>query len=105
MKDNRSSELNILRQLPQVELVLAPTCYGFYKYLNEEQRAEARQTYSQLLRRAISAATQPELYEPAALGTWIAVFAAVLAVYAAELAAVLERAKFVRMQAAAWEQN
>lgn len=52
-----------------------------------------------------SAATQPELYEPAALGTWIAVFAAVLAVYAAELAAVLERAKFVRMQAAAWEQN
>ncbi len=60
LKDNRSSELNILRRLPQVELVLAPTCYGFYKYLNEEQRAEARQTYSQLLRRAISAATQPD---------------------------------------------
>lgn len=65
LKDNRSSELNILRSLPQVELVLAPTCYGFYKFLNEQQRAEARQTYSQLLRQALHAASRPE--QPARL--------------------------------------
>ena len=57
LKDNRSSELNILRQLPQVDLVQAPTSFGFYKYLDEQQKAAARQTYSRLLRQAIGAAT------------------------------------------------
>lgn len=60
LKDNQSSELNILAALPQIELVQAPQSFGFYKNLNEEQRSAARQTYSQLLRRAISTALAPE---------------------------------------------
>ena len=56
MKNNRSSELNILRQLPQIQLVQATECFGFYKYLNEEQRAAAAQVCGQLLEQAIAAA-------------------------------------------------
>ena len=60
LKDNRSSELNILTALPHIELVQAPQSFGFYKNLNDEQRAAARQTYSQLLRQAIRAAVNSE---------------------------------------------
>ena len=49
MKNNRSSELNILRQLPQIQLVQATECFGFYKYLNDEQRAAAATVCSNLL--------------------------------------------------------
>lgn len=56
MKNNRSSELNILRQLPQIQLVQAAECFGFYKYLNEEQRAAAARVCSSLLEQAIAAA-------------------------------------------------
>lgn len=56
LKDNQSSELNILRQIPLVEIVQATPIRGFYKNLNDEQRAAARQTAGQLLRRAIAAA-------------------------------------------------
>ncbi len=57
LKDNQSSELNILRQLPEVEIVQAEAVHGFYKNLNDEQRAAARQTAEQLLHRAIAAAS------------------------------------------------
>ena len=56
MKNNRSSELNILRQLPQIQLVQATECFGFYKYLNDEQRAAAATVCSGLLEQAIAAA-------------------------------------------------
>ncbi len=56
MKNNRSSELNILRQLPQIQLVQATECFGFYKYLNDEQRAAAATVCSNLLEQAIAAA-------------------------------------------------
>lgn len=58
MKNNRSSELNILRQLPQIQLVQAEQCFGFYKYLNEEQQAAAALVCSQLLEQAIAAAEE-----------------------------------------------
>lgn len=56
MKNNRSAELNILRQLPKIQLVQAKQCFGFYKYLDDEQRAAAAQVCSQLLEQAIAAA-------------------------------------------------
>lgn len=61
MKDNRSSELNILRQLPQICLVQAEKCFGFYKYLNAEQRAAAKVVCGNLLEQAIAAAAESRL--------------------------------------------
>ncbi len=58
LKDNQSSELSILRQIPQITLVQAAPTHVFYKNMTVEQQAEARLVCRELLERAITAATE-----------------------------------------------
>lgn len=56
LKDNQSSELSILRQIPQITLVQAAPTPGFYKHMTDTQRAEAKLACTGLLEQAITAA-------------------------------------------------
>ena len=53
LKNNRSSERNILGKIPEIHLVSSEKIYGFYKNLSEKQKAEAKVTYTKLLESAI----------------------------------------------------
>ena len=52
-KDGSSSELRALRALPDVEVRVCQTPYGFFKFLSEEQRARAAADYTALLREVL----------------------------------------------------
>ena len=53
LKDGSSSELNILRALPNVETACCEQNFGFFKSMNEQTKATARQAYSALLEDAM----------------------------------------------------
>ncbi len=52
-KDGSSSELNVLRTLPNVEVRLCETHYGFIWEMDEDEAARAREDYTRLLRGAL----------------------------------------------------
>jgi cob(I)alamin adenosyltransferase len=56
LKNNRSSELAILRSVPNIKIVQSDKIFGFYKNLSPEQRAEAAANAEELLKRATAAA-------------------------------------------------
>ena len=49
LKDGSSSELNILRALRNVEVACCGQNFGFFKSMDEQTKAAARQAYSALL--------------------------------------------------------
>ncbi len=49
LKDGSSSELNILRALPNVEVACCEQNFGFFKSMDEQTKAAARQAYFALL--------------------------------------------------------
>ena len=49
LKDGSSSELNILRTLPNVEVACCEQNFGFFRSMDEQTKAAARLTYSALL--------------------------------------------------------
>ena len=53
LKDGSSSELKILRNLENIEVLTCETRYGFYKNMNEETRERARADYSALFERVV----------------------------------------------------
>ena len=57
-KDGTSSELRVLETIPGVRVLVCPRKYGFFKRMNEEQRAAAREDFTALLRSALSAARE-----------------------------------------------
>lgn len=57
-KDGSSSEIDVLRSLPNLTVDLCPVTYGFYKFMDEERRKAARQDYRALLDRVLTAARQ-----------------------------------------------
>jgi cob(I)alamin adenosyltransferase len=56
LKNNRSSELAILRNVPNIKIIQSDKIFGFYKNLSPEQRAEAAVNAEELLKRATTAA-------------------------------------------------
>lgn len=58
LKDNSSSELNVLEAIENISLVMSPKCFGFYWKMTESQKDEARRTYSSLLESAVRQATE-----------------------------------------------
>ena len=53
LKDGRSSELNILRELPQIKVLSCTRCFGFFWNMSEEQKEEARKAYTDLFEEAV----------------------------------------------------
>ncbi len=55
-KDGTSSEIKILKSLEQVEVFVCTTQHGFYKFMNEEQKAAAQRDFTELLKNALAQA-------------------------------------------------
>lgn len=56
LKDGTSSELHILRQLPQMQVLVCEECFGFFWNMTEEQKEAAGRAYTELFDRASQAA-------------------------------------------------
>lgn len=53
LKDGSSSELNILRELPQIKVLSCTKKFGFFWNMSEEQKAEAQKAYTELFEKAV----------------------------------------------------
>ena len=49
IKNNQSSELNILKQIPNIQVITCDKTFGFISRLSEEERFEAKKVYSDYL--------------------------------------------------------
>ena len=59
-KDGTSSEIDVLRQIPGITVLVDTTDYGFFWKMNEEQKANAKKGFQVLLEQAIK---QSEAYD------------------------------------------
>ena len=57
-KDGSSSEVKVLRTIPNVSVLVCETPYGFYKFLSDEDRAAASADYTALLDSALTQARE-----------------------------------------------
>jgi len=57
LKDNKSSELCILKRIDEIEVVLCQETFGFYSRMDEETKRKAKEVYSIYLRNIIDKAT------------------------------------------------
>lgn len=62
LKDGKSSELNILRELPQVSVLTCQKQFGFYWNMTEEQKSEAKEAYQKLFDEAAERAVREEAF-------------------------------------------
>ncbi len=53
-KDGTSSELKILRGIPNITVMTEERNFGFFNFLKEEEKAVAKQAYQDLLQKAIT---------------------------------------------------
>lgn len=53
LKNNRSSELNVLRKLEGIELLLCEETFGFYSSMSEETKKKAKEAYSQYFQKIV----------------------------------------------------
>ncbi len=58
MKDNTSSEINILREIKNIHILHAPKNYGFYSCMNDYEKEETKIMYEDLLNKAIELAKE-----------------------------------------------
>lgn len=49
LKNNQSSELHILNQIPNIQVITCDKTFGFLSRLSEEERSEAKKVYSEYL--------------------------------------------------------
>lgn len=56
LKDNTSSELNVLNNIEGIRMILSEKSFGFYFNMTETEKLEARETYSRQLIKAIDTA-------------------------------------------------
>lgn len=56
LKDGSSSELKILREIPQIQVFLCEEKFGFFWNMSEEQKETAKRSYTELFERAMEAA-------------------------------------------------
>jgi cob(I)alamin adenosyltransferase len=61
LKDNKSSELNILNKIEGIELVPCDEFFGFYSKMNDETKDRAKVVYNNYLRKIIDLATQKDI--------------------------------------------
>ncbi len=61
LKNGTSSEMKLLTKLPQIETAFCPTQHGFYKNMDEAERAAAREDYEALLQAALARAAELDL--------------------------------------------
>lgn len=62
LKDGSSSELNILRSLPGVQVLVCEKKFGFIWNMSEEQKKEAKEAYTELFRRVTKKAVEEEAF-------------------------------------------
>ena len=62
LKDGKSSELNILRELPQVTVLTCEKQFGFFWNMTEDQKAEARAAYQELFDKAVQTAKEENAF-------------------------------------------
>ena len=62
LKNGKSSELNILRELPQVTVLTCPKQFGFFWKMTEEQKKEAGKAYQELFDKAVRAAVEEDAF-------------------------------------------
>lgn len=53
-KDGSSSEVKILRDIPNITVMTEERNFGFFKFMQEEEKAVAKQAYEDLLQKAIT---------------------------------------------------
>lgn len=53
LKDNKSSELNILKEIENIHLELCTESFGFYFRMSEDTKKKAKETYQNYLARII----------------------------------------------------
>jgi cob(I)alamin adenosyltransferase len=57
LKDNKSSELNIMTTISYIEVVPSDEFFGFYSKMSEETKVRAKEVYSSLLETVINKAS------------------------------------------------
>ena len=62
LKDGTSSELKILRELPQVSVLTCEKQFGFFWNMSEEQKEAARAAYQELFDRAVQMASEEQAF-------------------------------------------
>jgi cob(I)alamin adenosyltransferase len=61
LKDNKSSELNILNKIEGIELVLCDEFFGFYSKMSDDTKDRAKVVYNNYLRKLIDIASQEDI--------------------------------------------
>ena len=61
LKDGSSSEIGILRKIPEIDVEVCAEHFGFLKFLSEEERASACAAYRSLFERAMEKAKGADL--------------------------------------------
>jgi len=62
LKDGSSSELQILKEIPQIQFFCCKKNFGFFWNMDEEGRAEAGEAYSQLFEQVTEKAVREEAF-------------------------------------------
>lgn len=62
LKDGTSSELNVLRELPEVTVLTCPRQFGFFWNMTEEQKEEGQRAYQELFDQAVKTAREKEAF-------------------------------------------
>ena len=62
LKDGSSSELKILRELPDTRVLTCPRQFGFFWNMTEEQKAEAKCAYEELFEEAVQTASRQDIF-------------------------------------------
>ena len=60
LKDNKSSELCILKKIDEVDVVLCNETFGFYSKMDDETKRKAKEAYSNYLSEIINMATKQD---------------------------------------------
>ncbi len=61
LKDNKSSEFNILNKIDAIQLVLCDELFGFYSKMNDETKEKAKDVYCKYLQKIIDMATKQDI--------------------------------------------
>lgn len=62
LKDGTSSELKILRKLPEIQVLTCEKKFGFIWNMTEEQKAQAKDAYEALFEKAVQIATEENIF-------------------------------------------
>jgi len=62
LKDGTSSELTILRQIPNIRVITCEKKFGFFWNMSDEQKAEAKEAYMQLFKEVTETAVREHVF-------------------------------------------